>query len=45
MRAAIHCPAKGRIAAVDHFIHVFDDRVMGMKNINHFFIMVSKNIL
>lgn len=22
---AIHDPAKGRIAAVDHFVHVFDD--------------------
>lgn len=30
MRTAIHCPAKGGIAAVNHFFHVFDDRVTGM---------------
>ncbi len=42
---AIHGPAKGRIAAVYHFFNIFYDRVTGMKNINHFFIMVSKNIL
>ncbi len=30
MRAAIHCSAKSGIAAVDHFLHIFDDRVTGM---------------
>ena len=42
---AVHCAAKGGIVAVDHFFNIFDDRVTGMKKINHFFIMVSKNIL
>ncbi len=30
MRAAEHCPAKGGISTVNHFIHVFDNRVTGM---------------
>ena len=25
-RTAVHCPAKGGVAAVDHFIHVFNNR-------------------
>ena len=25
-RTAVHCPTKGRVAAVDHFIHVFNNR-------------------
>jgi len=27
---AIHCPAKGRITAVDHFIHILNDRLTWM---------------
>lgn len=30
MRTAIHGTAKGGIAAVDHFIHVFNDRITWM---------------
>ena len=26
VRTAVHCPTKGRVAAVDHFIHVFNNR-------------------
>ena len=44
-RASIHGTAKGRIPTVDHFIHVFNNRRTRMQCINHFFIMVSKNIL
>ena len=29
-RAAVHCPAKGGIATVDHFIHVFNNRITWM---------------
>ena len=45
VRTAIHGTAKRRVAAVDHFIHVFNDRITWMQCINHFFIMVFKNIL
>lgn len=43
--AAVHGAAKGGIAAVYHFLHVFNDRGTWMKNVNHFFIMFFKNIL
>ena len=45
VRTAEHCAARGRIAAVDHFFHVINDRLTRMQCINHFFIMVSENIL
>jgi len=45
VRTAIHGTAKVGIAAVDHFIHIFDDGSTWMQGINHFFIMVFKNIL
>ncbi len=45
VRIAIHGTAKGGIAAVDHFIHIFADGSTWMQCINHFFIMVFKNIL
>jgi len=28
--AAVHCPAKGGITAVNHFIHVFNNRITWM---------------
>lgn len=43
--AAIHCPAESGIATVNHLLHVFNDRITWMQCINHFFIMVSENIL
>ena len=43
--AAIHGAAKGRIAAVDHFINIFNDGIPGMQSINHPFKMVCKNAL
>lgn len=30
-RTAVHAPAKRRITAVDHFIHVFNIRITGCK--------------
>ena len=45
VRAVVHCPAKGRIPAVDHFINIFHLSFSGMKNIFNFFIIVSKNLL
>ncbi len=44
-RTGIHGPTKRRIAAVDHFFYMFDDRVTGMLDIDHFFKMVFKNLL
>ena len=43
-RASIHGAAKGGIPAIDHFIHVFDNRITWMQCINHFLVMVDKNI-
>ena len=44
-RAGKHGTPKGRIAAVNHFFYIFDDRVTRMLNINHFLKMVFKNLL
>ncbi len=44
-RASIHGTAKGWIAAVNHFFNILDNSLPGMKNIYHFFVMVSKNVL
>jgi hypothetical protein len=44
-RAGIHGTTKGRIATVNHFFYVLDDRVTRMLKINHFFKMVCKNLL
>ena len=44
-RTGIHGPTKRRIAAVDHFFNIFDDRVTRMLDIDHFFKMVFKNLL
>lgn len=44
-RTGIHGPTKRRIATVDHFFYIFDDRVTGMLDIDHFFKMVFKNLL
>lgn len=41
----IHGPTKRRIATVDHFFYIFDDRVTRMLDIEHFFKMVCKNLL
>ena len=38
--AAIHSTAKRGITAMDHFFYIFNDRVTGVKTIDHFFIMV-----
>ncbi len=44
-RTGIHGTTKGRIAAVNHFFYILDDRVTRVLEINHFFEMVSKNRL
>ena len=44
-RTGIHGTTKGRIAAVNHFYYILDDRVTRVLEINHFFKMVSKNLL
>lgn len=43
--AGIHGTAKGRIAAMDHFFYIFDDRITRVLKIKHFFKMVCKNLL
>ncbi len=45
VRAAVHCPAKGGVATVDHLINVFHLSISGMKGIFNFFVMVPKNSL
>ena len=45
VRATIHCAAVGRIAAVDHLVHVFYHRFTWMQDINHFFVMIRKDLL
>lgn len=44
-RASVHGTAKGRVPAMNHFFNIFDNGLSRMKKINHFFIMVSKNVL
>ena len=44
-RTGIHGTTKGRIAAVNHFFYILDDRVTRVLEINHFFKMVRKNLL
>ena len=44
-RTGIHGTTKGRIAAVNHFYYILDDRITRVLEINHFFKMVSKNLL
>lgn len=44
-RASKHGTTKGRIAAMNHFLNIFDNRVTRMLKIKHFFKMVEKNIL
>lgn len=43
--AAEHCPAKGGIATVDHFIDIFHHSFSWVESIYNFFIMVCKNSL
>lgn len=44
-RAAVHGAAKGRVSTVDHFFNILDNGLSWMKKIDHFFVMVSKNVL
>ena len=44
-RAGIHGTTKRRVATINHFFYIFDDRVTRMLNINHFLKMVFKNLL
>lgn len=44
-RAGVHRAAKRRIAAINHFFYIFDDRITRMLNINHFLKVVFKNLL
>ena len=41
-RAGIHGAAKRGVAAMDHFFYIFNDRVTGMLDIEHFFKMIEK---
>ena len=45
MITAIHGTAEGGVTTMDHFVHVFYDGITWMQCINHFFIMVCKNLL
>ena len=45
VRTAIHGAAKGRIAAVYHFIDIFHLSFSGMEGIFNFFIVVNKDFL
>ena len=45
MRTTIHGSAKGWISTMNHFIHVFNYGIPWMQCINHFFIIISKNLL
>ena len=42
---AIHCATKRRIPTSDHAVNIFNDSRAGMESINHFFIMIFKNVL
>ena len=42
---AKHGPAKRRVTADKHPVNIPDDRLSGMENIKHFFIMVIKDVL
>ena len=44
-RTGIHGTVEGRITAANHFFYIFDNRVTRVLEINHFFKMVSKNLL
>lgn len=44
-RASVHGTTKGRVPTMNHFFNILDNGLSGMKNINHFFIMVCKNFL
>ena len=45
VRAAVHCAAVGRIAAMDHLVDVFNNSGPGMRFVKDMFIIVSKNRL
>ena len=45
MLTAIHGTAEGGVATMDHFVHIFNNRITWMQCIKHFFIMVCKNFL
>ena len=45
MRAYVHSAPKGRVATMDHPVHVVNDNRTGMKLINHFFVVVCENLL
>ena len=44
-RAGIHGTTKRRIATMNHFFYIFDDRVARMLDIKHFLKMIFKNLL
>lgn len=44
-RTSVQSAAKGRVSTVDHFFNIFDNGLSWMKEIDHFFVMVSKNVL
>lgn len=45
MRAHVHSAPKRRVATMDHSVYVSNNRRTWMELINHFFIMVCKNLL
>ena len=45
VRTDVHGTAKRSITTVNHFFNIFNDGFTWMKCINHFFIMVNKNVL
>ena len=42
---AVHSTAKGGVTTVNHLIHVFDNCLTGVSDIDEFFIMIFKDIL
>ena len=45
IRTNIHGTTIRRVATMNHFFYILDDRVTRMLKINHFLIMVNKNFL
>ena len=43
--ATIHCATKRRVTAVDHALDIFNNRLSRAQCINHFFVIISKDVL
>ena len=45
MRATIHGTTIRRVTTIKHLANVFNDGLTRMQSINHFFIIITKNVL